>query len=274
MIIFYMKHNYKVIAIVLGLFLLAQVVGLYVANDYYSVEDLPLGLERPELDESSSFVFLFVFVLVATILVLLLLKFKLWRLWKIWFFFALFYCLTLSFSVFVGLVFAFIFALSLAVWRVFFPNPYVHNFTEVFIYGALAAVFAPILSLFSVIVLLLLISIYDYIAVFKTKHMVKMAKSQSEVKVFAGLMVPYGKNVAILGGGDVGFPLLFSAVVMWKYGFSYSLAFIPICVALALFGLFYYGDNKKFYPAMPFVMVGCLVGLALMLVFNSFFYPF
>ena len=258
-----MKHNYRVIFIVLILFLLAQLVGLYVSNYYYSVEDLPLGLERPELEQESSFVAVFIFVLIATILVLLLVKFQLWKLWKVWFSLAVFYCLTVSFSIFFGLVVGLILALILTIWRVFFPNPYVHNFTELFIYGALAALFAPVLSLVSVVLLLALISVYDYIAVFKTKHMVKMAKSLSKLKVFAGLMVPYGKNVAILGGGDVGFPLLFSAVVMGRYGFSLPILFIPFCVAISLFGLFYFGNQKKFYPAMPFVTLGCLVGFGL-----------
>ncbi len=258
-----MKHNFKVVFIVLGLFLLAQFVGLYVANDYFDVEDLPLGLERPEMNEDSSFLSIMVFILIATFLVFILLKFKLWKLWKAWFFIAVFYCLTLSFSVFFVLWLAVLVALGLAVWRVFLPNPYIHNFTELFIYGALAALFAPVLSLFSVVLLLVFISIYDYIAVFKTKHMVKMAKSQSEMKMFAGLMVPYGKNVAILGGGDVGFPLLFAAVVMGKYGFSWPLLFIPISVSFALLGLFYFGNKKKFYPAMPVVTLGCLVGLGL-----------
>ena len=255
-----MKHNYKVIGIILGLFLLAQVVGLYVSNYYYSVDDLPLGLERPEVQEETSFVTIFVFIVVATIMVLLLLKFQLWKLWKFWFLIAVFYCLTLSFSTFVSIIIAIALALVLAIWRVFFPNPYVHNFTEIFIYGALAAIFAPLLSVFGMVLLLVLISVYDYIAVFKTKHMVKMAKSQTKSKVFAGLLVPYGKNVAILGGGDIGFPLLFSAVVLGKYGFSYLVSLIPLCAALSLFGLFYYGDKKKFYPAMPFITVGCLVG--------------
>ena len=73
---------------------------------------------------------------------------------------------------------------------------------------------------------------YDAYSVWKSKHMIKMAKFQAKSKVFAGLLVPYKKNreesklpkkgkvsfkgvkTAILGGGDVAFPLLFIGAVM------------------------------------------------------------
>jgi len=38
-----------------------------------------------------------------------------------------------------------------------------NNFTEIFIYGAMGAIFVPILNLFSVSLLLIFISIYDFI---------------------------------------------------------------------------------------------------------------
>ena len=54
-------------------------------------------------------------------------------------------------------------------------------------------------------------------------------------------MIPYDKKkVAILGGGDVGFPLLFAGVVMKEFGFFKSLI-VPVFVAISLMGLF---DNK------------------------------
>ena len=45
------------------------------------------------------------------------------------------------------------------------------------------------------LLLLALISVYDVIAVFKSKHMVSMANFQTESKVFAGLAVPRGKPI-------------------------------------------------------------------------------
>ena len=98
------------------------------------------------------------------------------------------------------------------------------------------------------------------VAVWKTKHMISFAKFQTKLKIFAGLIIPYQKNrMAILGGGDVGFPILFTAVA-YKFIGSKAL-FIPIFSSLSLFFLLYKGKKKKFYPAMPFLTIGCFIGL-------------
>ena len=57
--------------------------------------------------------------------------------------------------------------------------------------AAVAAIFAPVFSVLSVSILLVLISIYDAYAVWKSKHMITLAKSQAKANVFAGLMIPY-----------------------------------------------------------------------------------
>ena len=266
-----MKHRWWVVSLLLVLFLLAQVIGLLV-HTYYNVseEALPLGIERPELNPETSYISLFLVLLIATAVVFVLLHFKLFLLWKLWFLVSVFFTLVISFGVFFSVKVALVFAVVFSVWRVFKPNPIVHNLTELFIYGALAAIFVPILTLFSVSLLLILISVYDYIAVRKTAHMVKLAQSQGEAKVFAGLLIPYEKNVAILGGGDIGFPLLFAAVSMNTFDlglFDWRTFIIPLCVALLLFALFAKGEKKKYYPAMPYVSLGCLLGLVVLLLF-------
>jgi len=267
----FMKHRWWVVSLLLVIFLLAQVIGLLV-HTYYNVsgEALPLGIERPELNPETSYISLFMVLLVATGLALLLLHFRLFLLWKIWFFLSIFLTLVISLNVFLSSTVALIFAGVFAVWRILKPNPIIHNLSELFIYGALAAIFVPILNLVSVSILLILISVYDYIAVRKTTHMVKLAKSQGEAKVFAGLLIPYEKNVALLGGGDIGFPLLFAAVVMNTFSlglFDWRTYIIPICAALLLFVLFAKGEKKKYYPAMPYVSLGCLLGLVVLLLF-------
>ena len=105
------------------------------------------------------------------------------------------------------------------------------------------------------------------IAVWKTKHMIKLANFQTRLKVFAGLLIPYkyGKDVktAILGGGDIGFPLLFASAVLRVYGFKALL--IPIATSVLLVMLFTFGKKNRFYPAMPFLSIGCFLGYVLVL---------
>jgi hypothetical protein len=89
-----------------------------------------------------------------------------------------------------------------------------------------------------------------------------MAKFQTKEGIFPGFMIPYGKDrVAILGGGDVGFPLIFAGVVYSVYGLLALI--VPVTVAISLFLLFYFGEKSKYYPAMPFLSIGCFVGFGL-----------
>ena len=255
-----MKHNFKVSLIIISLFLVAHLIGLSVTEKYLVGEELPMGIERPEINEESGYVPILIALLIATFLVLLLIRLNAFRVWKIWFFVAVSYALLISFGAFVHQYLALFLAVGFASLKTLRPNVLSHNFSELFIYGGLAGIFVPILGLLSISLLLIFISIYDMIAVWKTKHMVKMAKFQTESKLFAGLLVPYGKNkVAILGGGDIGFPLLFSGVILKTSG-MFEAYIVSVFAALALLLLLVFSKKKKFYPAMPFISAGCLVG--------------
>ncbi len=267
-----MKHTWKVTWILILLFLASSFVGLLIIKSYVG-DALPLNIEKPELEGAMSYTTIFFAIIFATVLALLLAKYKALRLWKYWYFFGVVFCLTLGFGAFIGSI-ALLFAIIFAYFKVFRPNIYVHNFTEVFIYGGLIAYFAESFTVFSAAVLLILISIYDYVAVNKIKHMISLVKFQSQSKTFAGLLVPYqrmkkGKSkivcrlkkaeTAILGGGDIGFPLLFSSAVMIEFGILYGFL-VSIFCALSLLFLFYKAEKNKFYPAMPFLTVGCFIG--------------
>lgn len=302
-----MKHTLKITFILLAIFLLAQFVGLAVLYKYIDVEktkeagktvfqDLPIG-ERPPLEEKTSFIPIILAVLLGTVILLILIKYKIYFLWKLWFLLAVVFALAISWAAFLKPLYALILALIFGLWKIFRPNLFVQNFTEIFIYGGLAAIFVPLFNLWSIIILLFLISAYDMYAVWKSKHMIKLAQSQAKAKIFAGLLIPYqirlGKlkekikkfkrektespkkqtkktplllkekkiRTAILGGGDIGFPLIFAGVILKTFGLLPSLL-IPLFSGAALFLLLLKGNEKKFYPAMPFITLGCLLGLA------------
>ena len=272
-----MKHNLKIVFILLFIFVLTQLVGLLITKPYLPRESLPFNVERPQFEESTSYIPIFFIIIFTTIIALFLIKFRAFRLWKIWFFLAVFYTLTIAFSAFILEWIAVVLALVFAFFKIVKPNIIVHNLSEIFIYGGLAAIFVPVLSLLSIFILLIVISIYDMIAVWKTKHMIKMAKFQTEAKIFPGLLVPYKINfkkpknavkvpvkTAILGGGDMGFPLLFAGVVM-KTSSIYNSLIVVAFTTIALFLLFMFADKKKFYPAMPFLSAGCFLGYAMTL---------
>ena len=290
-----MKHNVKTTSILLGLFFVAQVIGLFVIQNYIDVDasvdgelvfkELPFDLERPPIEQSTSFLYIIAAILIGTCLVLLLIKFNKTKLWKLWYSLAVVICLTISLAAFVPALTAMAASVVAAFYKVRKNNPIIHNLTELFIYGGLAAIFVPVINVLSAILLLLGISVYDYIAVNKVKHMVTMAKFQTKAKVFAGLMVgasrkklkklpaPQAGRVAILGGGDIGFTLLFSGVIFKGLLLSspetafLKTLLIPLFATVFLGLLLFLGKKGKFYPAMPAITLGCLLGYVATLAF-------
>lgn len=308
-----MKHELKVTILLLILFFVSQVVGLTIIDRYIDhaatavsgiteYKELPsilgVSFQRPEVEGGASFGYIFFAILMGTVILLLLIRFKKVMIIKAWFFVVAWLCLAFAFSAFISSFVASILAFIVAAWRTYRPNVIIHNVAELFIYGGLAAIFVPMINLFAAFMLLLFISIYDMFAVWQSKHMVKLAKFQTKSNIFAGMLIPYGGKAtmgtkkakkmtkteklvkvktrhAILGGGDIGFPLLFAGVVMkglmlqntLLVGFLKTLI-IPVCVTIALMFLFIKGQKDKFYPAMPFLSAGCLVGYGIILLIN------
>ena len=284
-----MKHSVKITIVLLVIFLLAQFIGLAVIYKYIDQDksaeegktvfkELPIG-ERPPIAEKTSYIPIILAILIGTIVLLFLIKRQLFWVWKIWFLIAVTIALGVVLASILPKWIALALALGIAVWKIFKPNFWVQNLTELFIYGGLAAIFVPIFNLWSVSVLLVLIAAYDAYAVWKSKHMITLAKSQTKANVFAGLLIPYkfGKKAkktkkkvvakvrtAMLGGGDIGFPLIFAGVVLKELGLWQSLI-IPFFSLAGLAFLLWWGNEKKFYPAMPFIGAGCFIGLGVVL---------
>jgi len=298
-----MKHDLRITIALLLLFLVSQIVGLGIlAQDIDIVQgpageinvthgDTSLG-ERPETKGFDSFVLVVISVLIGTGLLLIIIRFGKTNWWKALFFFAVFMTISVALGVFLDYTIAYAAALALAILKVYRQNIYIHNSTEVLMYAGIAVLFVPMFTIEWIVALLIVISVYDFIAVFKSKHMVTMAKFQTESRVFSGFSIPYvskrakpiKKSVkeivekkgvvteAILGGGDIAFPLLFAGVVLEGLISSARLpleiAFlkvliIPVAVTVMLLILFAKAKQGKFYPAMPFLTAGCLIGLGI-----------
>lgn len=292
-----MKHALKITLLLVFIFFVTQVIGLSITNKYINHQTiaktgevtfkaLPYNLERPQIEESTSYIWIIAAIIIGTLLMLLVVKFKKMSLWKLWFFLAVFFSMAIAFSAFINPTLAAILAFILALRKIYKPTIIISNLTEIFIYGGLAAILVPVINIFAVFMLLILISVYDIIAVNHTKHMVKLAKFQVKSNLFAGLFIPYGKSegktpkrekgiiekkeagkIAVLGGGDIGFPLIFAGVVMKDLmlnnieliGFLKTLI-IPLFVSLALLYLLVKSRKDKFYPAMPYLTAGCIIG--------------
>lgn len=340
-----MKHTLKVTIFLVMIFIISQLIGLVVINQYVDIKSTSesgqtvvnddafdvTGMKPPSLtpgEERMMWIFITAAILMGTVMVLIIIKFRSYRLWKIWFLMSIGICLFVALAQFVTILLRLLgingatklvnfnvfgipvtlsglLTLALVVWlsyeKVFKKNMLAHNFTELFIYGGLAALIVPNLAVEAALILLIVISLYDMIAVWKTKHMVVMAQFQTQQKMFAGLMMPYSQKTgkialmkdvdvklkettkkpakkvkkitktdeiktAILGGGDVAFPLIFSGTVLKKTASFFPPVVITLTTALALFLLLTYGKKDKFYPAMPFISAGVFLGVFLSVV--------
>lgn len=295
-----MKHTLKITAIILAMFVITQFIGLYVVDHYLSEEnDLPLGLETPEIEKEADYFKILPGIITAFIIAILLLfflmRFKIGFVLKLWFFVVVVIALTISLSSILSqfsllkyfVIISVLIAVPLAFIKIYKTNFLVHNATELFIYPGIAAVFVPLLNIWTIIGLLILISVYDMWAVWHSGIMQKMAKYQiDKLKIFSGFFIPYVSkqmrqkikkmkktlkkselkkkrikiNVAILGGGDVIFPIIAAGVMMKTLGL------IPAILVLAgatisLAYLLLSAEKKKFYPAMPYITVGIFVGM-------------
>ena len=84
-----------------------------------------------------------------------------------------------------------------------------------------------------------------------------MTKSQlkkSKIKV----------NLAILGGGDVIFPIICAGVMLKTMGF-WPAVLVILGAASGLGYLFIAAEKKKFYPAMPFITAGIFLAIIISL---------
>ena len=197
-----MKHNLNVTIILIAIFIITQIVGLTLINlDIKSVQNVNGTITinhqetaigpRPQTEGAGSFIYLSGAVFIGTILVLILIRYKKRNLWKTWFFLAVVLSITIALGTFLSKTLALILAIIFAIMKLYKPNILTHNLSEVLIYSGIAVLIVPILDIFWVTMLLIIISFYDMFAVWKSKHMIKMAEFQTKSNVFAGIMIPY-----------------------------------------------------------------------------------
>ena len=66
--------------------------------------------------------------------------------------------------------------------------------------------------------------------------------------------------MAILGGGDIVFPIIAAGVMLKTLGIASALL-VALGATLGLAYLFFFAEKRKFYPAMPFITGGILAGI-------------
>jgi presenilin-like A22 family membrane protease len=198
------------------------------------------------------------------------------KIYRFLFIFASFFTALIFFESFLSEPIPLILVFLLIFWWIKKPIILNQNLLIIFSLAGIGANLGLILKPDAVILILVVLSIYDFIAVYKTKHMVKMAKDMIEAGTILGLVFPFepvgflkstsevkpgeGKFL-ILGGGDVAFPLIFSVslikIGIWK---SFLVAFFSLLGLFANFLLFIFQKERKAIPALPLISLFSIIG--------------
>ena len=214
-----MKHNVKITLILLGMFLITQLISLAVVHAYspYVTQvlnptsgvienltitpQLPYGMQPPEVNPQISLISIIISFVIVFVIFFLLTRMRSNIILIVWFSFVVLLTLSITLNsvlknyLTLSSLVSLIIALPLMFYKVFQRNILIHNFTELLIYPGIAVVFVPILNIWTAIIILVLIAIWDVYAVFKSKIMQNMAKYQiQKVGVFAGFFIPYLTN--------------------------------------------------------------------------------
>jgi len=259
--------------------LLTQLLGLYVGMQYIGFMNagiMPPVVENPA--KPSSAVIIFFYIMLMTVFILLVIKFLRRRVFFIrgLELFAVFFSSWLAFDAIIP--FGILAAIALVLWRALRPNPVNKALATVFAVVGAGAVIGASLEVVPALIFVVLLSFYDFISVFVTKHMVYMAKAIVESdsaftlsfphKFKKTVTVEYGgkplktrKHTFQLGGGDILLPLLFSVSVLRQFSLVNAL-FSIFGSLVALTCLLYYISRRpgRALPALPVVSAGMLAG--------------
>jgi presenilin-like A22 family membrane protease len=245
-----------------------------------------LEFQKIELPPISSLEFIFYFFL-ATLFSFLIFRFLRERIikgkiYKILFLSVSFFSSLIFFESFLPEPIPLLLVSLLILWWI--KNPIVLN-QDLLIIFSLAGIGASLglaLRPEAMILILIILSIYDFIAVYKTKHMVKIAKDMIETGTILGLVFPFetagflkstkeikpgeGKFL-ILGGGDVALPLIFS-VSLLKFGIlkSFVVALFSLLGLFVNFLFFLTQKERKAIPALPLISLFSIIGYLLTLI--------
>jgi len=278
----------RVVAWMLGAFVLAQAIALAVGSRFIAIPEFQV-LENPG-DPANAVVF-FAYILFSAIVLLFVLKYYrgklLFTLIEI---FLMVFTLQTLFSLAMPELHALVLAIIIVAAK--FKVKHLRSLLLLIATSVVGALIGTWIDLLPAIILAVLLSAYDIIAVFYTKHMIALAKGLDdreasfsisfalvdEKKVREGkkgmksaleakpdksgnLPEWHGKFIE-LGTGDMVVPAVLTVAAL-KQSFPLAIACFAGSIA-GLLLLFYLLEKRHgYWPALPPIVGGCLAGMAL-----------
>jgi presenilin-like A22 family membrane protease len=250
------KINWEALFVLLIVFIIVETLGLLVA---YSLS--AQGVE-PELfsDDGESLwntIYLFISIMVMTGVILLIMKLRKKKQTLIFFeSIAVFTTSLIVFETFFGEPTGLFMAICILLWRLVFRKSIIfRNFVGIIAIAGAGAIIGMSLSLIPIIAFIIMLAIYDLIAVFKTKHMVTIGKEVTNGNYAFTIALPTSDKKFELGNGDLVIPLVVASSVLTKGPFENNLLVVALLMIASYIGLAISIQSvsilKKPLPALP-----------------------
>ncbi|MCK5123396.1 MAG: hypothetical protein KAQ87_04605 [Candidatus Pacebacteria bacterium] len=174
---------------------------------------------------------------------------------------------------------AFLGAIAIVALRFIYPRIWTQNVAIIIGIAGIAASLGMSIKPLMALIILILLSVYDIIAIYKTRHMIKLFKGMAKRGAVLALVIPKGfsswfhkfeiikpenKNEFIfLGTGDLALPIFF-AVSAFSQGINFSLFIIFGAVIGFIINhlIFINQKEKKPIPALPAIAFFSILGYA------------
>ena len=248
-------------------FALAQIFGLLVGTLFMAQE---ISVVENPADPANA-LRLFGGILVSTLLLLLILKFyKGDMLFRILEAFLIFSTVDLFFALVMGEeTIAFWLAIGFLFARYLFS--FLAQALIIFSTVVVGSLLGSSLDFLPVVLFVVLLAGYDFVAVFVTKHMVTLAKALENRKNTLTVGFTHKKEKVHLGTGDFVVPVVFCVSVLKTFGLGPAiLSGLGATFGLAVL-LWVMEKRRGYYPALPPIVLGCLLGVALSLAAKAVF---
>ena len=151
---------------------------------------------------------------------------------------------------------------------------WIHNLSVVLALAGIGGTFGASLTPLNAVFILVILSFYDIVAVYKTKHMVQMAEDMIKSRAIFGIVLPSGRgwfesleNVQlggrfmILGSGDIALPLILIASIVGTSIFhSFLVLVFSMAGLLITHILFVRQKERKPMAALPPIATMSIIG--------------
>ncbi len=269
----------RLIFVLLSLFILAQLIGIYtgtvILRDVSSNPFVTSMVVTTNAQDPLNSLYFLVYVLVgAAVMILLIRRFGvipwIFRIMEFW---LIATSSSIVFYAFLRLVAgydastlaAIILGLSFSLAKQ--VRPALKNAAAILAVSGVGVIFGISLGLFPLILFLILLSVYDFLSVFMTRHMVEMADFVIKkdiaftVTARAPPPAPGGKEQRVdLGTGDMIAPVMMEVSALTYSPVATVFVFVGAVVALGIFMQLVW-RKKMVLPALPPIVLGMITAL-------------